>query len=311
MPHRFPKVEIKELKEDYMEFMLTNTDLSVANSLRRVMIAEVPVLAIDLVEIVENSTPLHDEFLAHRLGMVPIRHKMGHKSPMLYGRDCYCEDVCARCAVTLMLDVKLDQDSPTPQINITSNDLKSNNEDVEAVNFSNDDERSSSHDEGVRIVTIRKGQQLKVRCVAKLGTGKEHAKWNPTCTVAMQQEPDIRLNHSRLGELKEEEKEKFVECCPVKVYEYNEAKQEVSVDDKFKCFMCEECTKMSKELKGDNPDAEDVVDIGIVRERFLFKLETTGALKPEELVFSALEVLENKLDGISYAMKNIMGAQAK
>ena len=82
-PPRQPKVEIIELKDDSIQFVLSNTDVSVANSLRRsvssdggctaqlqhgaslslacccavrVMIAEVPTMAIDLVEIDENST---------------------------------------------------------------------------------------------------------------------------------------------------------------------------------------------------------------------------------------------------------------
>lgn len=38
---RFPQIEIIELKEDSMQFLLTHTDTSMANSLRRIMIAEV------------------------------------------------------------------------------------------------------------------------------------------------------------------------------------------------------------------------------------------------------------------------------
>lgn len=76
MPHqRFPKIEVLSVQPSEIRFILSDTDVSVANTIRRIMIAEVPTLAIDLVEFHQNSTVLNDEYIAHRLGLIPIKYQ--------------------------------------------------------------------------------------------------------------------------------------------------------------------------------------------------------------------------------------------
>lgn len=131
---RFPKVKIRELKDDYAKFELKETDASMANALRRVMIAEVPTIAIDLVEIEVYSSVLNDEFIAHRLGLIPLTSERAMS--MRFSRDCDACDgdgQCEFCSVEFQLRAKCISDQT---LDVTSRDLYSSDHTVVPVDFS-------------------------------------------------------------------------------------------------------------------------------------------------------------------------------
>ncbi|MCD7459864.1 DNA-directed RNA polymerase protein, partial [Datura stramonium] len=67
------KVEIVRLEEDELEFDMIGIDPSLANAFRRILIAELPTMAIEKVLIANNTSIIQDEVLAHRLGLIPIK----------------------------------------------------------------------------------------------------------------------------------------------------------------------------------------------------------------------------------------------
>ena len=83
-------------------------DLAIANSLRRIMISEVPTMAIDLVEVRENTSVVHDEFIAHRLGLIPMACPSNPMNPhhidqFLYHEERNCDSMCDKCTVKFKL----------------------------------------------------------------------------------------------------------------------------------------------------------------------------------------------------------------
>jgi DNA-directed RNA polymerase I and III subunit RPAC1 len=58
-----------------LQFSLIGIDASIANAFRRILIAEVPTVAIEMVYIMNNTSVIQDEVLAQRLGLIPWRLK--------------------------------------------------------------------------------------------------------------------------------------------------------------------------------------------------------------------------------------------
>jgi len=138
---------------------LKGVPLQYANALRRVCLNGVPVLAIDTVDIIENTSVLPDEGLAHRLGLIPLRTDLSKFNES--------------DKVLLVLDSGESEETRA----VLSGELSSEDESAKPVS------------EKVPIVQLAPGQKIKVECYARLGRGTEHAKWNAS-NVAMLTDTD-------------------------------------------------------------------------------------------------------------------------
>ena len=127
---------------------LKGVPLQYANALRRVCLNGVPVFAIDTVDIIENTSVLPDEGLAHRLGLIPLKTDLSK----------YNESD----KILLVLDSGEAEQTRS----VLSSELSSEDDTVKPVS------------DKIPIVQLAPGQKIKVECYARLGRGTEHAKWN-------------------------------------------------------------------------------------------------------------------------------------
>ena len=128
---------------------LKGVSLEYANALRRICLNGVPVFAIDTVDIIENTSIIADEDLAHRLGMIPLKTELSRFNE-------------PDSRVMFILDSGDIKSAKT----ITSADLLTKDEVVKPIS------------DKIPIAYLAPGQRIRFEAYAKLGRGTEHAKWN-------------------------------------------------------------------------------------------------------------------------------------
>ena len=273
-----PSVTIRKLDPLYCEFLLEGTDVSIANALRRVIIAEVPSVAIELVEIESNTTVLNDEFLAHRLGLIPLVSTDVHNMKTIYeaGEDEDVQDI------NFSLNVYCRDDDTA----VTSDDLQTDPMWPRCVPI----DYQQRNKKGILIVKMRKGQELKLRAIARKGIGKDHAKWSPVATAVFQHLPDIRIDDAMMASLTDEQREALCDADPKGTFRHNRTKQTIEVENA-------ELYQYDGEVlaKAEEFGVSGALDIVQREDQFLFRIESTGARPAEDIVMSAFEVLQNKL----------------
>lgn len=149
------EIEIIEQKENELVFSISSINEVTTNTLRRLIISEVPTLAIETVTFTKNSSPLYDEIIAHRLGLIPIKTDL--KSYNLYNPE-------KKKSPTNQLILTLDVKGPCT---VMASDLKSQ------------DSKCTPVYPNIPIVELLKDQKLALEAEAILERGKTHMKFSP------------------------------------------------------------------------------------------------------------------------------------
>ncbi len=262
------KIQILEKNDLSLRLLIEGSNAAFVNTLRRIIISELPAMAVDDVVIIENSSPLQDEFLAHRIGLMPLKTDLEtYNLP----EDCKCKSEfgCNLCRVSLILDVEAQDHT----ITVYSGDFKSENPSIVPVS------------DKIPIAKLAPEQKIKLEAYARLGKGKDHARWQPVSMCAYKYNPIITVN-TKLCDLCGE----CIKVCPKNVFA--KAGDKIEIRNVFNCTLCQDCVDACQK----NPKA---VEVTWDENSFIFSLESTGALSPEIILQEALNILERKLKEFS------------
>lgn len=298
------EVTLQPNDENSMTIQFVNTDASVMNAIRRVAISEVPTMAIETVLVYENTSPLAEEYISHRLGLIPLVAE--DVDDFVYLRSCTCnvEGGCEKCAVKYTIS---EYNDSTVDCDVTSHNMTSkiNPSHVYPINHPSllnatqgESAGNKDSEHGIVIAKLAPGQKLRLECIARKGIGKDHAKWSPVCCSVFRYTPVVYVNDDLAESLREDLKEKFDNVCPKEII-----KMEKGMDGKFTgrvvlgdpkgCNYCNECVQFAS--------INEVPDLVRVEDRpgmFEYYVESTGVMPPEKIVSKALNIIVDKLETI-------------
>lgn len=295
----FENVELLFKNEVFykINFVLNEVDLSIANALRRAMSSLLPIVTFDdtyyeqpenrFINIKKNTSSLHNEFLSHRLSLIPIN--MNNDSLKIITKFIKDEGVRIyewKNEMNLKFDLQVTAAKKDNITKVTSEDFKLTNidkEDDQSINYFKKDPFTN------KFILINKlkykvGAEdeydtLDIECKPRIGLAKENSRYDPTGTVSFQYTIDDDNKVEEAWEKKKiyikDQREKNSE--DYRPEEYESFKKSFMLLDKERVY--------KSNAKGE-PCSFD------------FGVESIGFLEPSQIVCSGLKMLELRVNDI-------------
>ena len=317
-------VHVHSNSYDEAVFSLVGIDASLSNAFRRILLAEIPTLAIERVYVRNNTSVIADEVLAHRLGLIPLKGNLEFLREMKWfvpkNEEENFEGMERTDYNTAQFELKVkctvNPDAPhdaEPVEKYFHRHVYSR--DLEWVPIAG---RQASYVENgplepvspdIIIAKLRPDQELDMTLHAHIGIGKDHAKFSPVATATYRLLPLITITQPILGS----DARKFQQCFPSGVIdlervtpsdaksipecEGREGDEKAVVKDAFKDTVSRECLR-HEEFQGK-------VKLGRVQDHFIFSIESTGQFPSDDLFLQSVDVLRKKAKRLLRALDEI------
>jgi DNA-directed RNA polymerase II subunit RPB3 len=139
-----------------------------------------------------------------------------------------------------------------------------------------------------------------------MGISKEHSKWCPVAVATYRFWPIISINEEACSMLTLEQKQELVEACPDRILALDDITNNlVAVENAYEMATFTEDLKMAQESMKKRPEDEDYVSVVQSTDRFVFSVESTGAMDAEEILLSALRVLKDRLNYLAAEVEKL------
>ena len=262
------KVDVAELKPKKAVLKIEGIKPYFVNSLRRIMLSELPKLAVEDIVIYDNTSALFDEIIAHRLGLVPIPTDL---SLLTFRDECVCKDKgCPNCTVRYTL-------SKEGEGVVYSGDLQP-------------EEKSwAITEDKIPIAELYNDQRLILEVEAVLGRGRDHAKWQSVQAPGYKYYPIVEIEQKKCDQCK-----KCVEACPKNILEIKNNK--LVITDIEQCTMCKSCMEICE---------NDAIAVRGDENKFMFNFETDGSLTTKEALRESAKILAEKYVEFSKLLKKL------
>lgn len=258
------KIQILEKNDIFLRLLIEGTNAAFMNALRRIMLSEIPTMAVDDVVIIENSSMLQDEFLAHRIGLMPLKTDLDtYNLP----ENCKCKSEfgCNLCRVSLVLEAEAEDHTTT----VYSGDFKPENQLITPVS------------DKIPIAKLAPEQKIRLEAYARLGKGTDHARWQSVSMCAYKYVPIVTVDNKSCDVCGD-----CINVCPRKILV--KIGNNVGIRNITNCTLCQDCVDACQK----NPKA---IEVTWNENSFILGIESTGALLPERILQEALNILEGKL----------------
>lgn len=300
------KVKIQSyIKGRELEIDLCGISPAIANAYRRIMLAEVPTMAIEHCFIYNNTSVIQDEVLAHRMGLTPIRadpKKFDWKAANLGP-----ENVGRNFAIVFTLKAKCEKlpnvepektgrrEDLYKHYKVYSGDLKWEPIGDQAQKFQGKDVIRPVHKK-ILIAKLSKNQELDLKLHAIKGIGRDHAKFSPVATVSYKLLPDIQLKDKITGDAAVRLKESFSKGVIELVGPKGEAKVvNARIDSGSRNVFR-------------HADLKDKVKYDLIKDHFIFKVESTGSIPSLDILLQSCDILESKCE---YFLKELQSIRSR